>query len=98
MNVREDFDVEGTVAKLQTSDQDRDENGKFTCSMEDMDLETMDTFTVRKIPEGCALLLSGYLDWSSVSQYSFSVRATDHADAAQRKSAIASGKEITIHL
>lgn len=95
MNVLENSDFEGTVAVLETSDQDRDKNGKFTCSMEDMDLETMDTFTVRRTPEGCALVLSGYLDWSSANQYSFSIRATDRAKAAQRMSAVASGKRIS---
>ena len=86
----EDADVEGTVAVLHTSDQDRDKNGKFTCDMEKMDLDTMDTFTVRRIPEGCALVLLGYLDWASADQYSFSIRATDDAEAGQRKSAVAS--------
>ena len=95
MNVLENSDFEGTVAVLETSDQDRDKNGKFTCSVEDMDLETMDTFTVRRTPEGCALVLSGYLDWSSANQYSFSIRATDRAKAAQRMSAVASGKGIS---
>lgn len=90
MSVLEDADVEGTVAVLETSDQDRDKNGKFTCDMENMDLDTMDTFTVRRIPEGCALVLLGYLDWASANQYSFSIRATDDAEAAQRKSAVAS--------
>lgn len=91
----ENTDVEGTVAVLDTSDQDRDKNGKFTCSMENMDLDTMDTFAVRRTPEGCALVLAGYLDWSSVNKYSFSIRATDRAEAAQRKSAIAF---VTIHV
>lgn len=95
MNVLENTDVEGTVAVLDTSDQDRDKNGKFTCNMENMDLDTMDTFAVRRTPEGCALVLSGYLDWSSANQYSFSIRATDRAEAAQRKSAVAS---VTIHV
>ena len=90
VSVLEDADVEGTVAVLETSDQDRDRNGKFTCNMENMDLDTMDTFTVRRIPEGCALVLLGYLDWFSAKQYSFSIRATDDAEAGQRKSAVAS--------
>lgn len=90
MNVLENTDVEDTVAVLDTSDQDRDKNGKFTCNMENMDLDTMDTFAVRRTPEGCALVLSGYLDWSSANRYSFSIRATDRAEAAHRKSAIAS--------
>lgn len=92
MNVREDSDFEGTVAVLDTSDQDREKNGKFVCSMENMDPDTMDTFAVRNTPEGCALVLSGYLDWSFANQYSFSIRATDRAEAAQRESAVTSGK------
>ena len=90
VSVLEDADVEGTVAVLDTSDQDRDKNGKFTCNMEKMDLDTMDTFAVRRIPQGCALVLLGYLDWASADQYSFSIRATDDAEASQRKSAVAS--------
>ena len=93
VSIPEDSDVEGTVTILETSDQDRDKNGKFECSMEDMDLQTMDTFSVRRIPEGCALVLRSFLDWSTANQYSFTVRATDQADAAQRKSAVATGKE-----
>ena len=93
VSIPEDSDVEGTVTILETSDQDRDKNGKFECSMEDMDLQTMDTFSVRRIPEGCALVLRSFLDWSTANQYSFTVRATDQADAAQRKSAVATGKQ-----
>ncbi|XP_068725251.1 protocadherin-like protein isoform X1 [Montipora capricornis] len=89
VNVPENADFESTVAELDASDQDRDKNGMFTCSMENMDLETMDTFTVRKTPKGCALVLMGYLEWSAVNRYSFSIRATDHAEAGQRKSAVA---------
>lgn len=95
MNVLENTDVEGTVAVLSTSDQDRDRNGKFTCSMENMDLETMDTFQVRRTPEGCALVLTGYLDWSDANKYSFTVRATDSAEGVQRKSVTAT---VTIHV
>lgn len=91
----ENTDVEGTVAVLSTSDQDRDRNGKFTCSMENMDLETMDTFQVRRTPEGCALVLTGYLDWSDANKYSFTVRATDSAEGVQRKSVTAT---VTIHV
>ena len=80
MTILENTDVEDTVAVLTTSDQDRDKNGKFTCSMENMDLETMDTFQVRRTPEGCALVLTGYLDWYRANKYSFSVRATDSAE------------------
>ena len=94
VNVPENADFESTVAELDASDQDRDKNGMFTCSMENMDLETMDTFTVRKTPQGCALVLMGYLEWSAVNRYSFSIRATDHAEAGQRKSAVATGKEL----
>ena len=93
VSIPEDSDVEGTVTILETSDQDRDKYGKFECSMEDMDLQTMDTFSVRRIPEGCALVLRSFLDWSTANQYSFTVRATDQADAAQRKSAVATGKQ-----
>lgn len=89
MTILENTDVEDTVAVLTTSDQDRDKNGKFTCSMENMDLETMDTFQVRRTPEGCALVLTGYLDWYRANTYSFSVRATDSAESAQRKSVTA---------
>ena len=89
MTILENTDVEDTVAVLTTSDQDRDKNGKFTCSMENMDLETMDTFQVRRTPEGCALVLTGYLDWYRANKYSFSVRATDSAESAQRKSVTA---------
>lgn len=98
MSVPENADFEGTVADLDVSDQDRDKNGMFTCSMENMDLETMDTFTVRKTPKGCALVLTGYLEWSTVNRYSLSVRATDHAEAAQRMSAVASGKDLNTSL
>lgn len=93
MTVPENADFEGTVAELHASDQDRDKNGMFRCSMENMDLETMDTFTVRRTPKGCALVLTGYLEWSSVNRYSLSVRATDQAEASQQMSVVASGKD-----
>ena len=83
------------MAVLRTSDQDREKNGKFSCTMEDMDLQTMDTFTVRTTPAGCALVLAGYLDWSDMSEYSLKIRATDHAERGIRKSAVAS---VTIHV
>ena len=95
VDVPENADFESTVAELDASDEDRDKNGMFTCSIKNMDLETMDTFTARKTPKGCALVLTGYLEWSAVKQYSFSIRATDHAEAGQRMSAVASGKVLS---
>lgn len=98
MSVSENADFEGTVVDFDVSDQDRDKNGMFACSMENMDLETMDTFTVRKTPKGCALVLTGYLEWSSVNRYSLSVRATDYAEAGQQMSGVASGKDLNTSL
>ena len=95
VNVKEDEGVTNTLLVMNAKDEDRAENGKFTCNMMDMDVDTMDTVTVETIPQGCVVVLLGNLEWSNRAEYKFTVQVTDKARPAERKSATA---EVTIHV
>ena len=95
VNVKEDEGVENTLLVMNAKDEDRAENGKFTCTMTDMDVDTMNTVTVETTPQSCVVVLRGYLEWSNRAKYKFTVQVTDKARTRERKSSTA---EVTIHV